>query len=74
MQPLFEGIAEILEVDVERVTPELRLSEHAWDSLAIVSMIALIDDLFNVMVDGQSLAKCEKISDVIALIERKKKA
>lgn len=68
MQELYKGIAEILEVDPATITPDRALGE-AWDSLAIVSTIALIDDLFGKLVSGQSLSKCEKVADVVALIE-----
>ena len=68
MQDLFNGIAEILEIEVNEVTPELNLSEYVWDSLAIVSTIALIDELFNKIVNGQALEKCKKVSDIMALI------
>lgn len=75
MSEFYEGMAEILEVDVEKITPEFSLhsADAAWDSLAVVSTIALADDCFNVMLDGQALAACEVIADVEALIEVAKK-
>lgn len=73
MQEFFAGLAEIIEIDVEQVSPELKLADFAWDSLAVVSTIALIDDVFNVMVDGQSLNKCDTVADIVALINSKKK-
>ena len=69
MKEFFENFAEILEVDVEKVTPDLVLADYAWDSLAIVSTIALVDDLYNQILDGQALMKCEKVSDILALID-----
>jgi acyl carrier protein len=73
MNEFFEGMAEILEINVDKVRLDLNLMECIWDSLAVVSTMALIDDVFNIMLDGQSLAKCEKIADIIVLIEGKKK-
>ncbi|GGC83816.1 hypothetical protein GCM10011396_33990 [Undibacterium terreum] len=72
MNEFFEGMAEILEVDVDKVNPQLSLADYAWDSLSIVSTMALVDDIYNTMLDGQSLAKCEKIADILALVESKK--
>lgn len=72
MNEFFEGMAEILEIDTDKVNPQLSLTEHAWDSLSIVSTMALVDDIYNIMLDGQSLAKCEKIADILALVESKK--
>ncbi len=72
MSAFYEGMAEILEVDVAEVKPELNLNEHSWDSLAMVSTIALVDDCFNVLLDGQSLGECQTVADIEKLIEAKK--
>ncbi|MCK9688337.1 acyl carrier protein [Scleromatobacter humisilvae] len=71
MTTFYEGLAEILEVDTDAVTPELPLaSANAdWDSLAVVSTIALIDDCYNVMVDGKALVACGTVADIEALID-----
>ncbi|MFZ6689424.1 phosphopantetheine-binding protein [Undibacterium sp. SXout11W] len=69
MEEFFEGMAEILEIDVTKVGPDLNLTDYAWDSLAVVSTMALVDDVFSVMLDGQLIAKCEKISDILALVD-----
>lgn len=75
MNEFYQGIAEILEVDESAVTAifNLHAGEAAWDSLAVVSTIALIDDVFNVMLDGQSLSKCQAVGDIEALVEAAKK-
>lgn len=73
MNEFFAGLAEILEVDVEKVTPELDLTQYAWDSLAVVSTIALIDECFNMIVDGQALGECETVASIMKLIENGKK-
>ena len=74
MEDFFEGIAEILEIDTNLVTKELALHDYAWDSLAVVSVMAMVDDVFSVMLDGQSLAKCVTVADILQLIEIAKKA
>jgi acyl carrier protein len=75
MSEFYAGIAEILEVDESVITPafELHSGEAAWDSLAVVSMIALVDDCFNVMLGGQSLTACATVADIEALVEAAKK-
>jgi acyl carrier protein len=72
MSALYEGLAEILEIDVADVKPELNLHDYAWDSLAVVSTIALVDDCANVLLDGQSLGACNTVGDVEKLIDAKK--
>lgn len=70
MNKFYEGMAEIFEVDPSRITPgfELNSAEAQWDSLALVSTIALVDDCYNVMLDGSALAACATIADIDALI------
>jgi acyl carrier protein len=73
MQEFFEGLAEVLEINSDIVNSELKLHDYAWDSLAIVSVMALVDDVFNVMLDGQSLAKCLTVADILQLVKAAKK-
>jgi acyl carrier protein len=65
----YEGLAEILDIEPDAVGPELVLADHIWDSLAIVSTIALIDECSNKLVDAKALVLCERVSDIDALIE-----
>lgn len=70
MSKFYEGMAEIFEVDPSRITPgfDLNSADAQWDSLALVSTIALVDDCYNVMLDGSALAACVTIADIEALI------
>jgi len=72
MTKFYEGMAEIFEVEPEAITPEFDLTNANadWDSLAIVSTIALVDDCFNVTLDGESLASCKTIGDIEALVAK----
>ena len=73
MSEFYEGLAEILEVDEGEVNPGLPLGE-SWDSLAIVSTIALIDDVYDVMVRPEKLADCKTVGDVEALVKAEQAA
>jgi acyl carrier protein len=68
MQAFYDGIAEILEIEPSMVTSQLDLLAHNWDSLAVVSTIALCDECFNIMLDGQALNKCQSVADIEKLI------
>ncbi|PTD99367.1 acyl carrier protein [Pandoraea apista] len=72
MEKLYAELAEVLEIDQAEVRPEMSLAEHNWDSLAIVSTIAIVDELFNVTLDGSALGKCQTVADIQALIEKAK--
>ncbi|MEH1777610.1 MAG: acyl carrier protein [Nostoc sp.] len=71
MEAFYEGLAEVFEIDVSQVSPNLDLTRIDWDSLAFISTIALVDDCFNVMLDGQSLANCQTVADIEKLITDK---
>ncbi|WP_374518295.1 phosphopantetheine-binding protein [Undibacterium squillarum] len=68
MSEFIEGLAEILETEVENIQQDTMLGDFAWDSLAVVSTMALVDDVYSVMLDGQALAKCQTVGDIQALI------
>ncbi len=71
MENFYAGLADILEIDVARVVPELDLTQLAWDSLAVVATIALADECFNVMLSGAALNECRTVADIQALVEKK---
>lgn len=65
-QALLDGLAEILEVPA--VTPETALdTEAGWDSLAVVCVIALLDEKAGQQVEGEALMRCETVADVLKL-------
>jgi acyl carrier protein len=72
MSEFYKGMAEILEVDENQITStfELHAGDAAWDSLAVVSTIALIDELYSKTLEGKKLTACIKISDIEDLIEK----
>lgn len=74
MSEFYEGLADILEVDPSQVEPRLELSEGNWDSLAIVSTIALIDEVFDEAVNADALAECRTVGDIEQLIQKKQAA
>lgn len=65
-------MAEILELDERDIQPGLELNADHWNSLAIVSTIALSDELYGVLLNGQALGRCKVLADVISLIEKGK--
>lgn len=70
MSEFYEELTEILEQD-EIVDSNYELGEE-WDSLAIVSTIALVDEMHGVFLEGQDLAKCKIVSDILDLITKAK--
>ncbi len=65
-------MAEIFEIDESAIQPDMVLTADNWNSLAIVSTIALADDLYSVLLSGQALSKCKTLGDVTMLIAKEK--
>jgi acyl carrier protein len=59
-------LAQLLEIDPNELKPDFRLDKClSWDSLAVVSTIALIDQHFNKHIEGQTLEQCKTVSDLL---------
>lgn len=67
MSKFYEEMAEILDVDPADINAEYELGE-AWDSLAIVSTIALIDELYDASVSPDALGQCKTVGDIEKLV------
>ena len=64
-----ELIAEILDVDVSELSPEMELDSFDWDSVAALSFIAMMDEEFNKPVKGADLKKLVTIQDALDIME-----
>ncbi len=42
-----------------------------WDSLAVISFIALVDEKLGLAVEGEALAKAQTVADLLALVQEK---
>jgi acyl carrier protein len=62
------GLAGILCVSPNSVEPGLELNEDNWDSMAVISAIALIDESFGITVPVERLARCGNVGDLLALV------
>lgn len=69
MSDLYAGLAEIFEVEPDEISSATSLEDFAWDSLAMVSTIALFDELYSKEVRIDDLKECQTIGDLEALAE-----
>lgn len=68
MEEFRPKLAEILEED--EVKPEDRLEDfEEWDSLSVLSVLAMIDSDYNVMLESEALADLTTVGDLIALVQ-----
>ncbi|HEY6926357.1 MAG TPA: acyl carrier protein [Steroidobacteraceae bacterium] len=66
---LMEKLASVLEVDPRSLTNEVVLRKFAtWDSLARISLLAVVHEQYGVAVGAEELEKVETVGDISALI------
>jgi len=64
-----ELLADILDVDTDALTPEKELAEFDWDSVAILSFIAMMDEEFGKEMKGAEIKKFVTIQDALNAME-----
>jgi acyl carrier protein len=63
-------IEEMLELDKGMLTPQTPLAKLAeWDSLAAISFMVLVDELFDRTIKGSQIKEFETIADVLTVME-----
>ena len=61
-----------LELPAGSLTGTERLEDiPEWDSLAVISFIALVDEKLGLAVDGEALANAVTVGDLLALVQEK---
>ena len=64
-----EEMADILDMESHEVCESTLLHKDIWNSLAVVSTIALIDEQCGLTVPGDQLAGCKTIDDILKIIQ-----
>jgi acyl carrier protein len=64
-----EKLAVVFEVDSTTVTPDFSVAER-WDSMAVLAIVALIDEHFDVTVPIDGLTGCASVADVLNLVHQ----
>lgn len=59
---------ELLETEPGTLTGVEMLETLSWDSLAVVGLIALVDEQFDIALSPAKIGKCEAVNDLIALL------
>ncbi|HVJ52132.1 MAG TPA: acyl carrier protein [Aliidongia sp.] len=60
---------DMLELDPGTLTGAEQLSDiPEWDSLAVISFIALVDEQFDLILEGEKLAEAKSVRDLINLL------
>lgn len=69
-QEFLHALEEILELDPNTLNgDEVLLDFNQWDSLAFLSFIAMADEQFDIVIQGDKLEKIKTVADLVALVE-----
>jgi len=64
-----KGFAHLLECGAEKVVPEADLAEiGTWDSMSVMQVQVLIDEIYAKEVDARAISKCVTFADILALV------
>lgn len=64
-------LEEMMELEAGTLTPETVLNDiEEWDSIALISFIALMDDEFDKVVKGSVVKEQKTVADLMALMEK----
>jgi acyl carrier protein len=64
-----DKIEEILEADAGSITGDESLDDlEGWDSLAVISFIAMVDETFGITLQAQKIADANTLQDLMSLI------
>ena len=65
-----EALAEVFDCDTCDLNAETLLSTLQWDSMAMLSIIALLKAQFNRKVSGPELRSFKIVGDIMAIMEK----
>ena len=65
-------LAEVMELEEDEIVQDLELDpDDNWDSIVVVSLIAELDERYDLMVYGTLLTECKSIQEFLDLINSK---
>ncbi len=69
-QEKLEKVAEIMDLEVSDIKEDALLKDYdEWDSVAVLSLIALLDEEFHKSIGGAETKKLVTVQDVMNLME-----
>ncbi len=71
MEELFiQKFREVLEADNLEIKPEDKFREYEeWSSLVYLSLIAMIDEEFDVIIDGKDFKQLNTVGEIIGAVK-----
>lgn len=70
MDAFIAQLSEALSLPEGTLRPQQQLRELPnWDSLAVLTTLALVDECFGKSLSGEALSRCETVEDLCRLID-----
>lgn len=70
-QEKLKMLEEMLEVDENTLTSGTVLDDlEEWDSIAVLSLIALLDDEFDIEIKGSTIREFETVADILSVMNK----
>ena len=64
-------IAEIFEEPLENIRPEMKKEEiEAWDSLGVLTLMASLDETYEILLTEEEILELKSIEDVVNLLRK----
>ena len=70
VEEFLDKLSDSIETDQINLSLSTKLDDIDWDSLAAISSIALIDEIFGIVISVEKLSRCETIGDIIELTKK----
>lgn len=66
----YELMDEVLDLDEGTIKGDEVLESLEWESITIVSFIALVDEAFDIILEGEKVIACKTIEDLLKMVEK----
>jgi len=67
---ILSEIAQVLEVSTQSLKLSDDLQSRNWDSLALVSFMAVMDEKYHVVLPARELGKVRSVADLLGLVKQ----
>lgn len=68
-QEKMEALAEIFDCDAGELSPDMQLDDLAWDSMAMLSVIAMAKARFNRKLPGSQIREFKTVKDIMDIMK-----
>ena len=67
---IYAILDELLELDEGTIKGDETLEDLEWESISIVSFIALVDEEFEIVLSAEKMVECQTVEDLVLLVKK----